>query len=124
MEYFDTLLVFMIGCIAGSLYIKTKIAIRQFDAEVKEIIQANVKKQQVEEVKSNIMMLNHDIVDGIHLFYTVGGGAFAGQGADFNVAATNFKLVYSDKLGLFYNKLDNQPYCFNNGQCIPVSEFK
>jgi hypothetical protein len=69
-----------------------------------------------------MMVLKHEIVDGLHLFYCNDTNMFVGQGVDLADAAGNFKKSHGSKLGVFYHKAEDKPYCFDNGKCITVNE--
>lgn len=68
-----------------------------------------------------VVHLNHEMVAGVHYFYTADGGTFAGQGRSLDEAAKHYALLQGqDKIGWFKHIETSKQYCFTGETCTEL----
>lgn len=123
---FDVILEILVpitAFIAGYVYCQITLAHQIFKQKhkLKKEMQAVDKGLEEAGIKE-IVPLRHEIINGIHYFYTVDDNKFVGQGSSLHEAASHYtRVIGGGILGCFSHIEHGKKYCFVNGQCMEYS---
>lgn len=110
----------VIAFVAGYVYREITLAHQIIKQKHKLQGELNVVNKGLEEAGiKEIMPLRHEIINGVHYFYTVNDNKFVGQGSSLREAAVHYSgVIGSGVLGCFSHTEDGTKYCFVNGECM------
>lgn len=99
-------------------------AMRRMRKQAEDLIRAMLEKQpSAETVQTRTaIVLNHEIINGVHYFYKVDDHAFVCQGSSLQEAAAAYLKRESTHVGMFKNSADNKMYYFIDGKVIAGSD--
>lgn len=105
--------------VGGYLY-----AIRKMRKQAEDLIRSVLEKQQgAESLETRTaIVLNHEIINGMHYFYKVDDHAFVCQGSSLQEAAAAYSKRESTHVGIFKNSTDSKMYYFIDGKVIADSD--
>ena len=103
---------------AGFFYANRRIA-RAAEEIIKNMSAQQKQAFQVEERVG--VILNHEIIDGVHYFYRQSDNTFMCQGNSLETAADAYQKREFKHVGIFKNSLDNKLYFFIDGKVIDNS---
>lgn len=94
----------------------TKHKLDQVNSQIKKLVVDGVPENKAGYVSlkvSKFTMLKHEVINGVHYFFTDSGDDFVCQGASLSDAAKNFTINQgAESLGIFHNTQDQKSYCF------------